>query len=316
MLGDYGQVVVMDWGLALYLQPDANHPLLEGLDLPEKFRRGQGTPAYMAPEQRESHDQGLGVTTDIYQLGGILFRILTGYPPHPNRANSPDEWSGANGLNRLENLVGVPEELLDLTRHCLQADPAQRPNSAEQVAARIQDWLGGRSRREKAAELLQDARAMRMSATGDFESLARTQAAYEQALASWPDHPTIRAEYDSLLQELICAALAHGDLRYARTLLFHVGDRKLLHELTVEHGQAVNSSRAREQQRAWALALAIFFAMMTFSVLVGLVVYRDTVRRNDIVQDFHSRSWSGCAGVGRGVAWVGASRSGGTVSSR
>jgi len=92
MLGEYGEVLVMDWGLAKILndEPDELSPVRKRLFAPKKddpepsgTLEGDimGTPQFMAPEQVEGRINDLDARTDIYALGGILYNILTLRPP-------------------------------------------------------------------------------------------------------------------------------------------------------------------------------------------------------------------------------------------
>ena len=89
VLGGYGEVVVLDWGLAKVVgQPDDDDPkareprISVSADAETKATIGQvGTPVYMAPEQVEADNDLIDTRTDVYGLGAILFEILTAHPP-------------------------------------------------------------------------------------------------------------------------------------------------------------------------------------------------------------------------------------------
>ncbi|MCA8995308.1 MAG: serine/threonine protein kinase, partial [Planctomycetaceae bacterium] len=83
MLGKFGEVLVMDWGLAIQLGRK------------EELTLG-GTPAYMAPEMARHQISKIGMQSDIYLLGAILYEIIAGYPPHPGRTVTECVGAAAN----------------------------------------------------------------------------------------------------------------------------------------------------------------------------------------------------------------------------
>src|SRR5262245_18983363 len=87
ILGRFGEVVVLDWGLAKVMgrpEENATHIGTDDEARPGLTQAGQGlgTPAYMAPEQAEGRLDLIDRRTDIYGLGAILFEVLTGQAPH------------------------------------------------------------------------------------------------------------------------------------------------------------------------------------------------------------------------------------------
>ncbi len=79
MLGDYGEVLVMDWGLARITSAFANIGSVYQAD------NLGGTPAYMAPEMARGPVENINTTSDVYLLGAILYEIIGGRPPHSGR---------------------------------------------------------------------------------------------------------------------------------------------------------------------------------------------------------------------------------------
>jgi serine/threonine-protein kinase len=155
VLGDFGEVVVLDWGLAKLLseQRGVSPPVAEAdtwvsvsLDgSHDETVQGQvlGTPAYMAPEQAEGWLDQLGPATDVYGLGAILYEVLTGQPP----------FSGGPMHEVLRRVAReepprprqhVPETPAALEAVCLKAlarKPAQRYATARELATEVEQWL-------------------------------------------------------------------------------------------------------------------------------------------------------------------------------
>jgi serine/threonine-protein kinase len=150
VLGDYGEVIVLDWGLAKPLSQstggaDTPPVVLSGEGEREGTVQGQvlGTPAYMAPEQAEGRLDLFDARTDIYGLGAMLYEILTGRPPFA-------------GSDTHDVLRKVREEEPARPRQvCAQTPPAleavclralakkrdQRYATAGELAQEVQRWL-------------------------------------------------------------------------------------------------------------------------------------------------------------------------------
>ncbi|HET7930085.1 MAG TPA: WD40 repeat domain-containing serine/threonine protein kinase [Rhodanobacteraceae bacterium] len=105
-----------------------------------------GTPAYMAPEQTRSHAQKLTVATDIYELGAILYELLTGGPPF--RAESAQDTLRLVEMGQVRAprrfRPGLPLDLQAIVMKALDKDPAQRYPSAREFADELGRFIEGR----------------------------------------------------------------------------------------------------------------------------------------------------------------------------
>jgi WD40 repeat protein/tRNA A-37 threonylcarbamoyl transferase component Bud32 len=148
-LGDYGEVVVLDWGLAR--ESGVEEPTPVGSVARSTPARAQdtcdgqvlGTPAYMAPEQAAGKAGRIDRRTDVHGLGAILYEILTGRAPF--QGTDPDEII----FNARETDPPPPRSVWPgasaaLQAICLKAlarEPEGRYQSAADVAHEIQHWL-------------------------------------------------------------------------------------------------------------------------------------------------------------------------------
>jgi serine/threonine-protein kinase len=167
LLGDFGEVIVLDWGLAKLIgrpeagaEPGALPPVaIEGGAAHEPTLAGEamGTPAYMAPEQARGEVDRLDERCDVFALGSILCELLTGRPAFTGG------WSGeilhkarlgdlADAFSRLDR-SGAEPELIALARDCLAPEPTDRPRDAGVVAGRLSVYLAGVQERLRQAEL-------------------------------------------------------------------------------------------------------------------------------------------------------------------
>ena len=145
MLGDFGEVYVLDWGIARMVreEEEAPRPSQKDLELSTgETRAGTvlGTPGYMAPEQVVG--ERVGPPADIYALGCILFEIVAGTPLHRERrtlATASIPLDARPSRIRPE----TPPELDAICEQATSIDPAARFASARALGDAVQAYLDG-----------------------------------------------------------------------------------------------------------------------------------------------------------------------------
>lgn len=209
MLGRFGEVLLIDWGVAAGIKSDA--PCRSLTDAPPIA----GTPRYMPPEQARG-DRGLiGVRSDVYGLGALLFQALVGVPPHPGRTR--DETMEAARRNILVQHPPADEDpMLVLALSALSTDPADRPATALAFHADLRLALERDESRRLAADAREDLDLARADA--DYERYQRAMFRFDEALRRWPDNRAAAAGRRECRIAYAEAALQRGDLDLAAGL--------------------------------------------------------------------------------------------------
>jgi serine/threonine-protein kinase len=165
MLGDYGEVYVLDWGVAHVLaEPPGPRALVSSPhDAQLQPPDASGTPGYMAPEQVRG--EPVETAADVYALGCILFEILAGVPLHPRDADAAAESTLATPVRSPTALAPQRAIAPELEAACVAAlapDAASRP-TARALGDQVQRYLDGdrdvENRRRLATEHVVLARA-------------------------------------------------------------------------------------------------------------------------------------------------------------
>ena len=152
LAGPYGEVLLLDWGLAKVWKKDGTTLVDDtGDDIlvadSDKTMTGhgklQGTLCYMSPEQI-SRDPDISYSTDIYSLGSVLYELLAGKPPFDSDKTYEILDMVQNQLPVKPSEVSkypVPKILEKLCMKCLRKNPAERPASMDEVLQTLeQDW--------------------------------------------------------------------------------------------------------------------------------------------------------------------------------
>ncbi|MCB9763160.1 MAG: SUMF1/EgtB/PvdO family nonheme iron enzyme [Alphaproteobacteria bacterium] len=177
MVGRYGEVQVVDWGLA------------QRMDEPAPAGQAVGTPAYMAPEQAMGHGARVGPSTDVYALGAVLFEILTGAAPFTGQDALEIRDRVMRGLREpWPEDTTTPSELQELCARAMRFEPAARYPDAAAFSEALDAWLEGARRREQALALVEASDQARVKAA---EAQRRARALLDRAadmLRALPAH--------------------------------------------------------------------------------------------------------------------------------
>jgi serine/threonine protein kinase/tetratricopeptide (TPR) repeat protein len=150
MLGDYGETLVVDWGLATVIGQDEATDADPSVSIPPQARLSStqqgavfGTAGFMAPEQASGHVESLSPQSDIYSLGATLYYLLTG---RSSQAGTDLQ----TALERIRSNQFAPPREVDaslpksLEAICLKAmamDPADRYRAADELAVDLERWM-------------------------------------------------------------------------------------------------------------------------------------------------------------------------------
>jgi hypothetical protein len=209
MVGAFGEVQVMDWGLAKVLGEEgeegptavdvmAAEQTLAWTEInstPDTGSQTQvgslvGTPAFIAPEQALGEIERVNERSDVFGLGALLTVILTGKPPYVGETSEAVRVQAARG--KLENCFarldgsGAEPELVALCKQCLAFEPADRPADAGAVAAAVAGLRAASDERARRAEL-ERVRVEGEQATAAAQAAERRKRAHYTRV--WNDEP-------------------------------------------------------------------------------------------------------------------------------
>ena len=243
MIGRFGEVYVLDWGIALSLR----EPLDGRLPMVHEAALLAGTPQYMAPEMTTGHGP-IDERTDVYLLGAILHELLTGAPPHQG-ANVPAVLMRAFVSTPPKYSDAIPEELAQIATRAMAREPEERFPSVQAMRSALTRYLEHRGsliltrqaqhslqELERAldespegdAALAQQGSTLKAQADPQAEAQRQAQLAalfgacrfgFQQALAQWPDNEAARRGFWQVMLRMARHELEHGRLTAAQALL-------------------------------------------------------------------------------------------------
>jgi eukaryotic-like serine/threonine-protein kinase len=246
MIGGFGEVYVLDWGIAVALKDDGTgrFPLVtEAHDM-------AGTPVYMAPEMLGGEAPRLGPATDIYLLGAILYEIVTGRPPH----DEPNMQAIVASviISEPKHLEDVPAELAQIIRRAMAREPEDRFATAEELRVAVEDYLRHRGSTQIAAEATQSLAKLRAEiASGGkrrslYNLLGECRFGFRAALVEFDDNEEAR---EGLREALIAMARWELDQREPDSAAVLIDELEPQPKELLEKLEQVRVERAAEAER-------------------------------------------------------------------
>ena len=146
MIGDFGEVYLLDWGIAVSLRDDGSGRL----PLAANATQLAGTPHYMAPEMLgRPEGPPISERTDVYLAGSVLYELIVGSPPHAGTAVDVVFASVLASSPVIPSTV--PPELARICQRAMHAQPSDRYESVEAMQLALKAYLEHRGSADLAA---------------------------------------------------------------------------------------------------------------------------------------------------------------------
>jgi hypothetical protein len=268
MLGDFGEVLLMDWGLAISLRA---------------ARRGAGmagTPAYMAPEMAFGASDRIDFRSDVYLLGAILYEIVTGNPPHAGKTVLDCLTVAARNEIRPTEKSG---ELLDVALRAMASDPRDRYGSAGEFQTALRQYQSHSQSILLAVRAEEELREAETS--DDYERYARARFGFQEAQTLWNGNQRAREGIVKASAAYAQSALRKGDYDLGATLLSPeiAGHAPILRELAAARRERdARQGRLKAAKRIGVGLVATIFAVISVAFF-WIRAEADNARRAEAV---------------------------------
>lgn len=268
MLGEFGEVLLMDWGLAM-----AIHGIAKAKHGAQTVVSG-GTPAYMPPEMATKDTTKIGVGCDVYLLGTILFEILTGKAPHPGR--DAVERLQAAADNTIVEVAGLPDQeqrLMAIARTAMSTEIEQRHHSVKEFQDAVRQF---QSHAESVARTARaEADLERAQATGQYDDFVQALFGFQEARSLWPANDVSGQGESRARVAYATRAFQNGDFDLARSLLSreNVDHRVLVDD--IERGRLKRQRQQRRHRRLVMVARGLAATIIVTLTIAFLWVNRE-----------------------------------------
>jgi WD40 repeat protein/serine/threonine protein kinase len=251
MLGGFGEVLVMDWGLALTVGS------------PAAAKAGMaGTPAYMAPEMAVGPMERIGFGSDVYLLGAILYEVVTGKRPHLSATVAGCLLAAARNVIQPTDRSG---ELVDIALKAMATNPDDRYATVVDLQEAYRQYCAHAESISLSARAEED--LARATASQEYEFYSRALFGFQEAHSLWEGNARAKQGIEESTLAYAGLALKNGD--------FDLG-AKLLRADEPAHAPLLKEIRLAKQERD-ARVHRLKTARRVGAALVALVLVVITV---------------------------------------
>lgn len=261
MLGEFGEVLVMDWGLA-----QASRTFRKSRSITETNTMG-GTPAYMAPEMATGPIDKITPASDVYLIGAMLYEIITGTPPHV--AKNAMKCLMAAARNEIAPTTKTGE-LIDIAMKAMSTNPSDRYPDVKAFQAAIREYQSHSESIVLSTRAEDDLKEARQS--DDYQQYSRALFGFQEAHELWPGNKRAQSGISEAQLAYAESARRKGDFDLGLSLLDpknvdHIGLRNDL--IAAQDERIARQKRLVFLKRmAGGLAVSVFMIVSTAAVLI------------------------------------------------
>jgi serine/threonine protein kinase len=223
LLGEFGEVMVADWGLALAFSVPSDG-VFRAPEIGRDAVLCAGTPGYMAPEVALSDARSIGPATDVFLLGATLYRCLSGSIPFQGEdVLTTLELSARNDWRRI-NPESAPRRLIAIQEQAMASNPRDRM-SVRDLQSGLRSWLlSSQSEAEAmrslrlAQERMDAASRKKVKPHEAYLDFSEAIASCDRALALSPELTDAKELRRSAMSAFALSAVGAGELELARLI--------------------------------------------------------------------------------------------------